>query len=202
MPKATVSKTATSRRSNMKGKRATKPLTSGSTHSCHCVRADAIIGAYVAAPMVGLIERHDKEIVGVLSCYDRVIVNGTLPGFSYSDGMTSYLRANGIRIFDYTKFAEPLRDQIRTNAERLAERNGEDRSVLLAIVRGENVITGFRHADLSQQLPRTSTNQLSRCIKRLRVHGIIKRIGHSAVSDLLTNSCGKRWFLFALGLGQ
>ena len=53
----------------------------------------------------------------------------------------------------------------------------EDRSVLLAIVRGENVITGFRHADLSQQLPGASTNQVSRYIKRLRVHGIIKRIG-------------------------
>jgi hypothetical protein len=52
----------------------------------------------------------------------------------------------------------------------------EDRSVLLAIVRGENVITGFRHADLSHQLPRASTNQVSRYIKRLRVHGIIKRV--------------------------
>jgi len=48
---------------------------------------------------------------------------------------------------------------------------------LLAIVRGENVITGFRHADLSQQLPGASTNQVSRYIKRLRVHGIIKRVG-------------------------
>jgi len=44
-------------------------------------------------------------------------------------------------------------------------------------VRGENVITGFRHADLSQQLPGASTNQVSRYIKRLRVHGIIKRVG-------------------------
>jgi hypothetical protein len=53
----------------------------------------------------------------------------------------------------------------------------EDRSVQLAIVRGESVTTGFRHADLSQQLPAASTRQVSRYIKRLRVHGIIKRIG-------------------------
>jgi hypothetical protein len=53
-----------------------------------------------------------------------VIIHGTLPGFGHSDGMTSYLKANGIRIFDYTKFAEPLRDQIPSNAEALAEQSG------------------------------------------------------------------------------
>jgi hypothetical protein len=73
--------------------------------------------------MAGLLERHQKNIVGVVSCWDRVVVHGTLPGFGHSAGMTSYLTAHGIRIFDYTKFAEPLRDQIRSNAERLAEEN-------------------------------------------------------------------------------
>jgi hypothetical protein len=38
--------------------------------------------------------------------------------------MTRYLSANGIRIFDYPKFAEPLREEIRTNAERIAAENG------------------------------------------------------------------------------
>ena len=74
--------------------------------------------------MASLVERHADDVLGVLSCWDRVIVHGTLPGFGYSAGMTSYLKAHGIRIFDYTKFAEPLRDQIRSNAERLAEENG------------------------------------------------------------------------------
>jgi len=55
----------------------------------------------------------------------------------------------------------------------------QDRGVLLAIIRGENVITGFRHADLAHQLPRASANQVSRYIKRLRVQGsLTKRIGH------------------------
>jgi hypothetical protein len=74
--------------------------------------------------MASLLDRHQKEILGVISCWDRVIVHGTLPGLGHSEGMTSYLKAQGIRIFDYTKFAEPLRDQIRKNAERLAESNG------------------------------------------------------------------------------
>jgi RNA polymerase sigma factor (TIGR02999 family) len=38
--------------------------------------------------------------------------------------MTTYLRVHQIRIFDYPRFAEPLRDQIRQNAERLAAENG------------------------------------------------------------------------------
>ena len=74
--------------------------------------------------MGSLIERHANEVLGVLSCWDRVVIQGTLPGFSYADGMTSYLYANKLRIFDYARFAEPLKDQIRTNAERLATEAG------------------------------------------------------------------------------
>ncbi len=69
-------------------------------------------------------ERYSDKIEGVLSCLDRVVIQGTLPGLCYAEGMTSYLYAKGIRIFDYTRFAEPLRDALRKNAERLAEENG------------------------------------------------------------------------------
>jgi hypothetical protein len=48
-----------------------------------------------------LTERYDDRIAGVLSCYDRVVITGTLPGICYAKGMTRYLHANGIRIFDY-----------------------------------------------------------------------------------------------------
>jgi predicted transcriptional regulator len=75
--------------------------------------------------MASLLERYDKDIAGVLSCYDRVVIHGSLPGIGHSEGMTAYLNAHNIRIFDYTKeFAEPLRELIRSNAERLAEENG------------------------------------------------------------------------------
>jgi hypothetical protein len=36
-----------------------------------------------------LTERHAQQIAGVLSCYDRVIVQGTLPVFCYAEGMTA-----------------------------------------------------------------------------------------------------------------
>ena len=38
--------------------------------------------------------------------------------------MTSYLYTHKIRIFDYPRFAEPYRNQLRENAERLAAENG------------------------------------------------------------------------------
>ena len=44
-----------------------------------------------------LTERYDERIGGVLSCYDRVVITGTLPGLCYADGMTRYFQANGIR---------------------------------------------------------------------------------------------------------
>lgn len=71
-----------------------------------------------------LTQKHSKVIEGVLSCYDRIIIQGTIPGICYDQGMTGYLYANKIRIFDYARFAEPLRDRIRENAESIAKSNG------------------------------------------------------------------------------
>jgi hypothetical protein len=71
-----------------------------------------------------LTERHAKQIAGVLSCYDRVIAQGTLPVLCYADGMTTYLSKRAIRIFDFTQFAKPLTDAIKANAEAIAAANG------------------------------------------------------------------------------
>jgi hypothetical protein len=70
-----------------------------------------------------LSERFSQELDGVLSCYDRVVITGNLHPLCYAQGMTRYLYQKGIRIFDYAKFAEPLRERIRENAEKLAENN-------------------------------------------------------------------------------
>jgi hypothetical protein len=60
----------------------------------------------------------------VLSCWDGVLVFGTLPKISYAGGMTSYLYERKVRIFDCPKFAVPFRDQLRENAERVAAEAG------------------------------------------------------------------------------
>jgi hypothetical protein len=71
-----------------------------------------------------LVERYDERIAGVLSCYDRVVITGTLPGVCYAEGMTRFLHAHGVRIFDYPQFAVTLRDQVRDRAASLAAKAG------------------------------------------------------------------------------
>ena len=71
-----------------------------------------------------LTERYRDRLHGILSCYDRIVITGTLPGACYAAGMTSFLNARGIRIFDYARFAEPLRDRMRSRAQEACERAG------------------------------------------------------------------------------
>jgi hypothetical protein len=71
-----------------------------------------------------LSEKYRDQLDGVLNCYDRIVLTGSLHPFCYAQGMTHYLFEHQIRIFDYAKFAEPLTEQIRENAERLAQQHG------------------------------------------------------------------------------
>jgi hypothetical protein len=48
------------------------------------------------------------------------MITGTLPSICHPEAMTSYLYIHKIRIFDFTKWANPLREQIRENAEKMA----------------------------------------------------------------------------------
>lgn len=73
---------------------------------------------------MSLLVRYASKIKGVLSCFDRVIIHGTLPGLCYAAGMTAYLKAHGVRIFDYPKWAAQWRDLLRTHVETLAAAEG------------------------------------------------------------------------------
>ena len=59
-----------------------------------------------------------------LCCYDRVVITGTRPTVCYADGMTKFLNATHVRIFDYPRFAEPLRERVRERAAALAAEAG------------------------------------------------------------------------------
>ena len=74
--------------------------------------------------MAGISERYADKIDGVLGCFDRMIITGTLPTLCYADGMTSYLSARGMRIFDFVKLVQPLTEAIKANAEALAAEAG------------------------------------------------------------------------------
>jgi len=72
-----------------------------------------------------LTERYKHDLLGVLSCFDRIVITGTLPGACHASGMTSYLYAHQVKVFDYAKvFADPLRNKIRENAQIIAKAHG------------------------------------------------------------------------------
>jgi hypothetical protein len=68
--------------------------------------------------------RYEDRISGILSCYDRVVITGTVPVICYAEGMPRFLYARGVRIFDYPEFAMTLRDRVRERATSLASQAG------------------------------------------------------------------------------
>ena len=91
------------------------------------------------------VEQHQAEIGCVLSCFDRVVITGTLPDICHAKAMAGYLGARDIRLFDYPRWAEPLREEIRANAERLAAEAG----LQIEFIRK---LKAFRKEDRVQQI--------------------------------------------------
>ncbi|MGH8523805.1 MAG: MarR family transcriptional regulator [Gammaproteobacteria bacterium] len=73
---------------------------------------------------MSITERYQGQILGVLSFFDRVIISGSLPDICHARAATLWLHQHQIKIFDFPRFAQQLRDAIRDNAERLAQEAG------------------------------------------------------------------------------
>ena len=80
-------------------------------------------------------------------------------------------------IKDLNKLTQPVSSDQRSypgyNFFRL-----QDQTLFLTLLRGEYFISGFRNKNLSSFLHKT-TAQISYALKRLRMHGLIKRAGRS-----------------------
>jgi hypothetical protein len=74
------------------------------------------------------------------------------------------------------KLVRPVREDDRSYRG-LNLFHGEDLDLFHAIIRGEFTISGFRGCHLRAILPDVSGPQMSRLLKRLRIHGLIKKIG-------------------------
>ena len=55
--------------------------------------------------------------------------------------------------------------------------DADDENLLCSIVRGEFNISGLQNKTLHQ--PELSSSQVSRLLKRLRTHGLVKKVGHT-----------------------
>ena len=88
-----------------------------------------------------LTERYDDRIAGILSCYDRLVITGTLPVVCYAAGMTGYLNAKGIRIFDCPEFAKTLRECVRDRAASMAAEAGVTLGTLRTRTSGRKMLS-------------------------------------------------------------
>jgi hypothetical protein len=55
----------------------------------------------------------------------------------------------------------------------------EDTQVLRILARGEFMISGFTNSAIRKFMPEKNPGQMSRLLKRLRVHGLIKKVGRT-----------------------
>jgi len=72
---------------------------------------------------MNITETYQKQIVGVLSCYDRVILQASLSQWGYAQGITSFSINNNIKIFDFPAFAQSFRDILDQNILAIAKEN-------------------------------------------------------------------------------
>jgi hypothetical protein len=84
--------------------------------------------------MKTFVDRHASKIRGTLSCFDRVVITGTLTDICHAEAMARHLRVSGIRLFDYPLFAQPFREEIRAHADKLAH----DIGLVIEFIRRNN----------------------------------------------------------------
>jgi len=69
----------------------------------------------------GLLERHDNQIKGTLSCFDRLVFFGAYKAISWPSAMQQRLSRRSVRLLDYQKdCANPMRLQMHERIKRLA----------------------------------------------------------------------------------
>ena len=76
----------------------------------------------------------------------------------------------------------------------------DDENLLCSIVRGEFNISGLQNKTLRRHAPELNSCQMSRALKRLRTHGLIKKIGHTY--KYYVTSFGKQVVTTALKLRE
>jgi len=138
--------------------------------------------------------------MGSLSGFDRLVFRGTLRRLLYPQGMDYCLAFLGVLLKDFAQYVLQMTARLKEAslaAARRADRpiqylassqtSKEDLALLKAVARGEFNLNGFRNRDLvkllfpsDQELTSTEKRRQSSAITRklrlLRAHGLIKKV--------------------------
>jgi len=98
------------------------------------------------------------------------------------------------------RITEPARDEQHRSYRGFNFFAASDLSVLLAILRGEYHISGLSNRRLQRVLTGKRSGQISRILKRLRLHGLIRKIGHTY--KYYVTALGQRALIAALKLKE
>jgi hypothetical protein len=82
--------------------------------------------------------------------------------------------SDGMKKLD--KVVEPIKENNR-NYRGFNFFSKEDEKILIAVADGRFTIKGISNKELRKLLPEKSSGQISRILKRLRLHGIMKKVG-------------------------
>jgi len=69
---------------------------------------------------------HCDGVIATVGCFDRVIVQGTLPDICHPGAITGFFNVHHMRLFDFQQWAAPMRHQIHENIKALAAENQID----------------------------------------------------------------------------
>ena len=75
--------------------------------------------------MERFLDRHQPNVVGVLSGFDRVLFRGSLRSLSYVNGMGKFLSSHGVLLKDFGPFANRVSARLKARSQQVAE--AEDR---------------------------------------------------------------------------
>jgi hypothetical protein len=78
--------------------------------------------------MKEFIAKHEAQILGVLSGFDRLVFRGTLRGLAYVEGMRRYLTARHVLLKDFGPHVEEVSERLK--AASLAEARVLGRAVV------------------------------------------------------------------------
>jgi hypothetical protein len=74
--------------------------------------------------MNAFIQRHQQDVIGVLSGFDRMRFRGTLRSISYAEGMDRFLGAVGVQYQDFKSYALGLSQRLIDHGEQVARQAG------------------------------------------------------------------------------
>jgi len=74
--------------------------------------------------MTSLLQRYSDRIVGTLSCFDRLIIWGTLVRVSHPGGLVNRLKELDVSLREFSDFALRLRDELATRITEVAAAAG------------------------------------------------------------------------------